>query len=392
MKTIKLSTLLASVAALGTISVASADVHVMTADLSSMMSGGTGSGTATVTVDDVSGYVFVNGSYNGMSGTLNGAHLHDPGVLITLNHTGGTSGSFEGSGSLLAIDIANILSGGTFINLHTTTFGAGELDGDVLFAPLVVAFQLDGSQAGSGSSGTGMGTAIIDRNTGQVDITGSYNSTAANVAAGHLHGPAYYGFPGPSMMSVTPSGGTTGTYTGSAVLNPVQIGHILAGFTYINLHTSAFPAGEIRGQVEADSIGTTFCNAAPNSLGTVGQLAAVGSIVASDNTMELQASGLPSAQFGYLLCSQASNQVFPVAGSSGRLCLVGGPIGRFTGQVGSTGMIGSINTTVDLGNLPLSPPVGAQAGDTWNFQLWHRDVSGGIPTSNFTEAVSLSFR
>lgn len=392
MKINNLTTLLSCVAAFGTLSVASADVHVMTADLSSATTGGTGSGTATITVDDVTNYVYIYGSYSGMSGTLNNVHLHDPGILITLSHTGGNSGTIEGSGTLLAIDIANILGGTSYLNLHTTTVGLGELRGDVLFAPVVIPFPLDGAQTGTGSPGTGMGTATVDRNTGQVDITGSYNNMLADVAVAHLHGPAYYGANGPSMMSITTTGGTSGTYSGSAVLTPTQVGDVLAGFTYVNLHTASFPGGEIRGQVEATTIGTVYCNAVANSLGAPGQLAAAGSIVATDNDLTLQASGLPSGQFGYLLCSQASTQVFPVAGSSGRLCLIGSSIGRFTSQIGNTGMTGTIDTSVNLGSLPLSPTVGAQAGDTWNFQLWYRDFSGGMSTSNFTEAVSLSFR
>ncbi|MFT7679334.1 MAG: hypothetical protein ACI8QC_003335 [Planctomycetota bacterium] len=392
MKTNTLTTLLSSVAAFGTLSVASADVHVMTADISGMATGGSGTGSGTITVDDATGYVHVTGSFTGMSGNITNVHLHDPGVLIALNFTGGTSGTFEGSGNLLPVDIGNILSGGTYINVHSTTFGSGEIEGDVLFDLVVVQIPLDSAQAGNGSPGAGTGTVTIDRNTGQVDITGSYAGTLADVAVGHLHGPAYYGASGPSMMGLTPTGGTTGTYSGSSVLTPVQIGHLLAGFTYINLHTSSFPGGEIRGQVEADQIGTEYCAAEASSAGTPANLAAVGSIVASDNDLVVQASGLPTGQFGYLLCSQASSQVFPVANSSGRLCLVGSTIGRFTGQIGNSGMTGAINTTVDLGALPLSPTVGAQAGDTWNFQLWFRDFSGGMPTSNFTGAVSLSFR
>jgi hypothetical protein len=28
---------------------------------------------------------------------------------------------------------------------------------------------------------------------------------------------------------------------------------------------------------------------------------------------------------------------------------------------------------------------------TWHFQTWHRDAVGGVATSNFTDAVSITF-
>jgi hypothetical protein len=30
-------------------------------------------------------------------------------------------------------------------------------------------------------------------------------------------------------------------------------------------------------------------------------------------------------------------------------------------------------------------------GETWNFQAWHRDTVGGQSTSNFTDAVSVTW-
>jgi len=32
------------------------------------------------------------------------------------------------------------------------------------------------------------------------------------------------------------------------------------------------------------------------------------------------------------------------------------------------------------------------AGEIWQFQAWHRDSSGGVPTSNFTNGVTMLFR
>ena len=80
-------------------------------------------------------------------------------------------------------------------------------------------------------------------------------------------------------------------------------------------------------------------------------------------------------------------------GSQGNLCLIG-QIGRFVapGQVQSSGAPRRIQLQLDLTNLPIGAGQAAVApGETWNFTLWYRDENPG-PTSNFTDAVGVTFR
>ncbi|MFT7678549.1 MAG: hypothetical protein ACI8QC_002542, partial [Planctomycetota bacterium] len=46
--------------------------------------------------------------------------------------------------------------------------------------------------------------------------------------------------------------------------------------------------------------------------------------------------------------------------------------------------------TLDLLSFPASPSVAVVAGDTWNFQCWHRDQNPNT-TSNFSEGRSVQF-
>ena len=57
----------------------------------------------------------------------------------------------------------------------------------------------------------------------------------------------------------------------------------------------------------------------------------------------------------------------------------------------SNGSNGAVDIPVDLTSFP--PPYNGAvlAGQTWNFQVWHRDV-GSPPTSSFTEATAISFQ
>ena len=137
-------------------------------------------------------------------------------------------------------------------------------------------------------------------------------------------------------------------------------------------------------------LGTNYCGpAVVNSSGAAGVLGALGSATAADNNLTLVASDLPDGEFGYLLCSQGQGFIPGPGGSMGNLCL-GGTIGRFTAQISQI-TNNQLSISVDLTALPLSPPVAAQAGETWNFQCWFRDNVGGVPTSNFTNGLSLAF-
>jgi hypothetical protein len=71
-----------------------------------------------------------------------------------------------------------------------------------------------------------------------------------------------------------------------------------------------------------------------------------------------------------------------------------GSIGRYVGpgQVQNTGATGGFSLQLDLTQTPT--PTGfvvVAAGETWHFQTWHRDAVGGVATSNFTDAVSITF-
>ena len=139
------------------------------------------------------------------------------------------------------------------------------------------------------------------------------------------------------------------------------------------------------------SIGTSYCTANANSSGLPGILQASGSVAALDNQFELRASSLPPAVFGLYITSLTQDSV-PMPGvSQGVLCL-GGDIGRFIPQVFQSDASGAHQVSIDLTQLPTPTGlVAAAAGETWNFQCWHRDV-GTPATSNFTLPTSVLFQ
>ena len=75
----------------------------------------------------------------------------------------------------------------------------------------------------------------------------TYARARAAIAA-HFHGPAAAGKNAGIALGL-PNGNLPAAFEGSATLSDVQAADLLAGRWYFNLHTAAYPAGEIRGQV-----------------------------------------------------------------------------------------------------------------------------------------------
>ncbi|MFT7076731.1 MAG: hypothetical protein ACJA0P_002749 [Planctomycetota bacterium] len=144
----------------------------------------------------------------------------------------------------------------------------------------------------------------------------------------------------------------------------------------------------------AATIGDEYCGpAVPNSSGLSASLAASGTAVAADNDLTLTAMDLPPNAFGFFLVSQTQGFVMNPGGSSGNLCLAG-MVGRYVGpgQIQNSGAARSMSLTLDLIQTP--QPTGFVSivlGETWNFQTWFRDSGAGGATSNFTQALEVTF-
>lgn len=129
-----------------------------------------------------------------------------------------------------------------------------------------------------------------------------------------------------------------------------------------------------------------FCSPAnPNSTGEPAVIDAIGSNTTSVGDLTLIANQIPPGKFGMFIASQSTGMTTP-PGGQGLLCLAGN-IGRFNTQIfqGPTGII-----QVDMGQMPVNPPIPVVPGSTWYLQCWYRDNNPG-QTSNFTDALSITF-
>ncbi len=139
------------------------------------------------------------------------------------------------------------------------------------------------------------------------------------------------------------------------------------------------------------AIGTQYCTANRNSELLTGWLALYGGNSAGAGHVAL-GQDLPAGQTAFMLCSRTAASVNLPGGSQGRLC-VGGSIGRMYNTV--TTVLPNHTAVFLLDSDVLASPSGttsAQAGETWHYQVWHRDNVGGVGTSNFTNAVRLQYQ
>lgn len=99
----------------------------------------------------------------------------------------------------------------------------------------------------SATTATGRVDAVLDMNTGLLRWKLSYRGLTGAPVAGHFHGPATVSTSAGVALAFT--GAVTSPMDGQATLTPEQMTDLLAGKWYVDIHTLAFPGGEIRGQM-----------------------------------------------------------------------------------------------------------------------------------------------
>ncbi len=97
------------------------------------------------------------------------------------------------------------------------------------------------------STATGTATATYNETTNRLSISVPYSGMTATAA--HIH----LGEPGVSGPPVFPFSSLTSPLTLTNVeLTDAQEDDLLSGMYYVNIHSEAFPGGEIRGQLTED--------------------------------------------------------------------------------------------------------------------------------------------
>jgi len=199
----------------------------------------------------------------GLSGAINSAHFHDGivGVSGPVDHDisadiMGNRIMGKATGSALANGfIGKLLRGQLYLNMHTTANPGGEIRGQVYrLAREGYTFSLDGSQEVPPVSTMANGSGLVSIDRDQDNARYMFTVNGLTPTSAHFH-KGVMGVSGPVIYDLS-----------AALINNVAMGFwkssdatpfTLAVATqfkndsiYVNVHTSANLAGEIRGQVK----------------------------------------------------------------------------------------------------------------------------------------------
>ncbi|HMA37433.1 MAG TPA: CHRD domain-containing protein, partial [Chloroflexia bacterium] len=117
------------------------------------------------------------------------------------------------------------------------------------------------------SPATGVGTFFLDAS-GTMTYLVTYQNLQGTFTASHLHNGAP-GQAGPIIQPLNSGNPIQGSFT----WNPAYTGSLLAGNIYVNIHSSVFPGGEIRGQL-IEQCATPTVTATPPPAATATRTAA----------------------------------------------------------------------------------------------------------------------
>jgi cell division septation protein DedD len=162
-----------------------------------------------------------------------------------------------------------MINGTSYVNVHTTQFPGGEIRGQIGNAPVLITFTaLLGNNEVPASNSTASGQATFTLSADGlsmhyvVQVANVVNATMSHIhagAAGVNGGIVVLLFPVPpatakvgSFTGILAEGDfTAANFTGSLVGQPLStlIAMMINGTSYVNVHTTQFPGGEIRGQI-----------------------------------------------------------------------------------------------------------------------------------------------
>ena len=228
------------------------------------ITGALGTGTLTLSMPSraLSGGIAING----MTATM--AHIHqgevgvNGGVIVNLAEStpGGGNWSVPAGTVLTEAQATAFSAGGLYFNTHTAENPGGEIRGQI--GREVYAARLSAAQEvpTNSSTATGVGLVSLDPVTKRINarltLTG-IAATMAHIHTGNLGANGGVIFP----LTQTATGSNIWVSAADATMTDAQIAAMKAGGLYFNVHSVAFPGGEIRAQI-ARNVGFASMNAA----------------------------------------------------------------------------------------------------------------------------------
>jgi hypothetical protein len=109
------------------------------------------------------------------------------------------------------------------------------------------------------SAGTGLLRVVFNQRSTIVSVSGSFANLTSPATAAHIHGPADLGANAPALppdgagflatLTVPTPAATSGGLSGAVMVTPDQLNSMIAGQSYLDIHTEMHPEGEVRAQI-----------------------------------------------------------------------------------------------------------------------------------------------
>ncbi|OGU32722.1 MAG: hypothetical protein A2X67_04915 [Ignavibacteria bacterium GWA2_55_11] len=211
-----------------------------------------------------------NITVNNLQGTITFAHFHytpTTGVVHTINFSGKTA---VGSWAIPDTMVNHLFNNEMYVNVHTSANGGGEIRGYPEPHQHGFPIVLNGTKAGTASTGLGSGWVTFDDSSGSGNIR--YRMTYAGLA-GARTGAHFHALPQTTVVHTLAF--TDSTADGTWVSPPdSSVAKLLRGQIYVNIHSTTFGSGDIRSE-----------------LNLVGELPAVGNLTGAQASTAATGTG-----------------------------------------------------------------------------------------------------
>ncbi|MGB5139392.1 MAG: CHRD domain-containing protein, partial [Candidatus Zixiibacteriota bacterium] len=185
-----------------------------------------------------------------------GGHIHFgapcvDGGAIRFGFTSAASPIHE-TWALSPANVAELNAGNLYVNIHSPSFPSGEIRGQIVQAPIKFVFTLDEAQAlaGAGSNSLASGVSVCELDASSTNLNVKVTHDVASAINGHVH----FGLPGVEGAIRFAFANWLSPINENWALDTLNLRDLMQGDLYINIHSTPFPSGEIRGQLRRQNV------------------------------------------------------------------------------------------------------------------------------------------
>lgn len=215
-------------------------------------------GTGVVVLNPATGAISGGLALSGMTATM--VHIHagafgiDGDVIVDLTESPVGSGEWViPAGSVLTdAQFASLRAGELYFNAHSAAFPAGEIRGQI--GAKVKTATLNGGHEVPPTATAATGTGFLSVDPATRAATGRITLAGMTATMAHVHRGAIDENGGVVIdLAQSPTDPNTWIVPENTILSVTQYRDFLTHHLYFNAHSTAFPAGEIRGQLDDDA-------------------------------------------------------------------------------------------------------------------------------------------